>query len=455
MEKALRFFEDSKERFTEELFEFLRIPSVSADPERADAMERCASWLAKHLKSIGLERVELIETDLHPLIYAESETQQGRPTILVYGHYDVQPDDPLDEWTSPPFEPEVRDGQIYARGATDDKGQLFAHIKAVEAWLTSEGSLPANIKFIIEGEEECGGESLDKFLRANPDLLECDDVVVSDSSQFAQNVPAVCYGLRGLVYFEVSVAGPSQDLHSGSFGGAVCNPANALAKLIASLKDENDRIAIPGVYDDVRPLSDKERSEFASLPFDMEQYKGAIGIKDVCTENGFSVLEAQWARPTLDVNGIFGGYMGEGGKTIIPARAGAKVSMRLVPDQDPDRIIELFTKAVGERAPKGVRVKVDVLAKAKPFIVDPDEPIIEKARQALEAGFGHKAVLIREGGTIPIVEAFSDVLGAPVLLVGFGLNTDGAHSPNEHFALANFYGGIKTAINLYEKLGGI
>lgn len=452
MTKALKFFEKNRKRFLDELFDCLKIPSVSANPARKDDVWRCAKWVADHLKNIRLKKIEIIETSLHPLVYAESEQAKGKPTLLIYGHYDVQPEDPVDKWTSPPFEPEIRDNKIFARGVVDDKGQLFAHIKAVEAWLAAEKFLPVNIKFILEGEEECGSDSLDKFLHENAKLLKCDAVIVSDSSQFAPKVPAVCYGLRGICYFEVLIHGPKQDLHSGVFGGAVSNPANALVKILSSLKDKANRINIPNIYDDVRPLSNSERAQFASLPFNLKKYKEEIGANDVLPEACFSALESTWARPSLDVNGLFGGYQGPGSKTIIPAFAGAKVSIRLVPNQDPDKVADLFVKTIHERAPRGVKVSVNVLGKAKPFIVDPESPLVEKAKRALEMGFGHKAVLIREGGSIPIVTSFTEVLKSPVLLLGFGLPTDGAHSPDEHYDLENFYGGIKTAICLYDEL---
>jgi len=452
MKKAIKFFEQNQKKILSELFDFVKIPSVSANPKRKDDVKRCANWLLDHMKSIGLKKGNIIETELHPLVYAESEQVRGKPTILIYGHYDVQPEDPIDKWTSPPFEPQIRDGKIFARGVVDDKGQLFAHLKAVEAWLKTEKFLPVNVKFIVEGEEECGGDSLEKFLHKNAKLLKCDAVVVSDSSQFAPKVPAVCYGLRGICYFEVLIHGPKQDLHSGVFGGAASNPATALVKILSSLKDDKNRINIPHIYDDVRPLSKKERAEFANLPFDIKKYKEEIGVNDVLTEQGYSVLESTWARPSIDINGLFGGYQGPGSKTIIPSSAGAKVSIRLVPNQNPDVVSDLFVKTIHERAPKGVKVSVNVLGKAKSFIVDPESLLIEKAKRALENGFGYKATLIREGGSIPIVTSFSEVLKSPVLLLGFGLPTDNAHSPNEQFDLENFYGGIKTAICLYDEL---
>jgi acetylornithine deacetylase/succinyl-diaminopimelate desuccinylase-like protein len=441
-----------KEGYLEELKEFLRIPSVSADPAHKGDVRRAAEFALQKMRDAGLA-AEAIETAGNPLLYGEWSGAEGQPTLLIYGHYDVQPPDPLDEWRNPPFEPTVEGDLLVARGATDDKGQAFAHLKAVAAILAERGELPVNVKFLWEGEEEVGGEAIDAFVREDAGRrLACDAVVVSDSSMFAPGQPSLLYGLKGLCYMEIRVTGPDRDLHSGTFGGTVTNPGNALAQIVGRLLDpETGRVAIPGFYDDVRPLEDWERNEFAQLPFDEQEYCEGIGILESTGEAGYTVFERAWARPTCDVNGIWGGYQGDGAKTVIPARAGAKVSMRLVPDQDPQKIARLFTDHVKSIVPRGVAVEVRGLHHAIPVLIETGGPIAEAAMAAQEDIWGRRPVRIREGGSIPVVGTFSQVLGVPILLVGFGLPDDRLHSPNEKFNISHFYNGIRTVVRLLDR----
>jgi len=445
--------EREQEGYLEELEEYLRIPSISTDPQYQKDVDRCADFLLGKMKDAGLE-ARRIETEGNPLIYAEWSGAPGKPTILFYGHYDVQPADPLELWRNPPFEPTVEGEQLVARGATDDKGQSFAHLKAVAAILAERGSLPVNVKFIIEGEEESGGEAIDHFVTEDAgDLLACDGVFISDSAMYAPGQPSLIYGLKGMAYMEVKVTGPNRDLHSGSFGGGVANPLNALGYVISKLHDpETGRILIPGFYDDVRPLEDWERKEFAALPFDEEAYRAELEVPELRGEEGYTTLERVWGRPTCDVNGIFGGYMGQGAKTILPAWGGAKVSMRLVPDQDPKKIERLFTDHVRKVAPRGVEVEVISHHGAAPVLLQTSGPVVEAALAALEDVW-KKPVRVREGGSIPIVSTFSKVLGVPVLLLGFGLPDDRLHSPNEKLDLPNFYGGIRATVRVLDRLG--
>ncbi|MDX1501314.1 MAG: dipeptidase [Thermoanaerobaculia bacterium] len=444
-----------KESYLEELKEYLRIPSISADPAYKGDVARCARWVVEKMRAAGLE-VEEIATEGNPLVYAEWMGAPGGPTVLFYGHYDVQPPDPLDEWRSPPFEPAVEGDLLVARGATDDKGQAFAHLKAVAAILEERGALPLNVKFIWEGEEEVGGEAIEKFVRADAgDKLACDAVVVSDTSMFAPGVPSLLYGLKGLCYMQLRVTGPNRDLHSGTFGGAVANPANAVAEIVSRLVDfDTGRVQIPGFYDDVRPLEQWERQEFAALDFDPDAYRSGLGVAADWGEQGYSILERAWARPTCDVNGIFGGYAGEGAKTVIPARAGAKVSMRLVPDQKPKEIARLFTEYVESVAPRGVVVDVEYHHGANPVLIETEGPICEAAMAAQEDVWGRPPVRIREGGSIPVVGTLADVLEVPVVLIGFGLPDDRLHSPNEKFNISHFYNGIRTTVRLLDRAGG-
>jgi acetylornithine deacetylase/succinyl-diaminopimelate desuccinylase-like protein len=448
--------ERQRESSLEQLKDYLRIPSISTDPEYKADVLRCSEWLLERMSAAGLT-AERIETAGNPLVYGEWLGAPGKPTVLFYGHYDVQPVDPIEEWRNPPFEPTLEGDHLVARGATDDKGQSFAHLKAVEAVLAERGRLPVNVKFVVEGEEESGGAAIDAFVRADAGKrLGCDCVVISDSSMYAPGQPSLLYSLRGLAYMEVRVTGPNRDLHSGSFGGAVSNPLNALADIVASLRDPaTGKILIPHFYDDVLPLADWEREEFAKLPFDEAAYKRELGVAALLGEEGYSTRERTWARPTCDVNGIWGGYQGKGAKTVLPAKAGAKVSMRLVPDQDPAKIAELFTAHVRAAAPAGVTVEVENLHGANPVLVEASGPIIEAALDAMEESWGARPVRVREGGSIPIVGTFAEVLEVPVLLLGFGLEDDRLHSPNEKFNLSHFYGGIGSTVRLLDHLGGL
>ena len=443
-----------KDTYLEELKDFIRIPSISTDPAYKAEVLRASEFLIGKLREAGLT-AERIDTAGHPLVYAEWTGAPGKPTVLFYGHYDVQPADPLELWRNPPFEPTVEGDHLVARGATDDKGQSYAHVKAVAAMLAERGTLPVNVKFLIEGEEEAGGEAIDRYVREDGGKrLACDAVMISDSSLYAPGQPSLIYGLKGLSYMEIKVTGPSRDLHSGAFGGAVTNPLNALSQIIAKLRDEKTgKILIPGFYDDVRPVETWEREEFARLPFDETEYRNELGVGELFGEEGYTTRERTWVRPTCDVNGIFGGYMGKGAKTVLPSWGGAKVSMRLVPDQDPKKIAKLFTDYVQSIAPVGVKVEVEYLHGADPVVVEVQGPIVDAAMDAMEEVWGARPVRIREGGTIPIVSTFAQVIGAPVLLLGFGLHDDGLHSPNEKFNISHFYNGIRSVARLLDRLG--
>ena len=445
------YLQQNRERFEQDLRQLLRIPSVSADSRHAADVRRAAEWVAQELRALRFE-TELLETGRHPLVYAASPPVPGQPTVLVYGHYDVQPPDPLDEWISPPFEPTVREGNIYARGATDDKGQMLTHIESVRAWIETAGKLPLQIKFLIEGEEEVGSESLQELLQRQPERLACDVVVISDSSQFAPDQPAITYGLRGIAYYELRLRGPKQDLHSGSFGGGVANPANALTRMLSGLIDERGRIQIPGFYDDVVPPGDTERSQLAALDFDERRFAERLGVKALSGEEGFTNLEHRWARPTFDINGIWGGYQGEGGKTVLPAKAGAKFSFRLVPHQDPQQVTHALRARLEQLCPPGITMELIDMHGAPGLVIPPDSPFMRAAARAIERGFGRAPVFIREGGSIPIVSAFHDKLKADILLLGWGLDDDNTHSPNEKFCLADFHRGIRSSAFLWEEL---
>lgn len=449
----MQVIDANRDRYLEELKELLRIPSISSQSEHAVDVQRCAQWLAGHMRSIGLQTVEIIETAGHPIVSGEWRSEEpDRRTVLVYGHYDVQPVDPIGLWESPPFEPVERDGKLYARGSADDKGQFFMHLKAVEALLAERGELPVNLKFLLEGEEEIGSRHLDDFIAANTDLLACDLAVISDTGMFAPGLPSITYGLRGMAYMQLDVQGPSSDLHSGSYGGTVMNPAEAVARIIAGLKDERGHILVPGFYDKVVELTEQERDEWRSLPFDEEKHRESLGVPELFGEEGYTTLEREWARPTLEVNGIWGGYTGEGAKTVLPAEAHAKISCRLVPDQDPEEIAELVRQQIVALCPPGVRVEVTAMHGGKPALVPLDHPAMEAASRALERGFGGRAVFIRAGGSIPVVATFEEVLGVATILMGVGLPDENAHAPNEWFLLENFYGGIKSAVALWEEL---
>ena len=449
------FIQENKDRFLSELVDLLKIPSVSADATYAEHVHRTAESVVNHLTIIGLDKIEICQTAGYPIVYADKIIDQNLPTILVYGHYDVQPADPIDLWTSPPFDPVIKkteihpSGAIFARGACDDKGQMFMHLKAVEAMLSS-GELPCNVKFMIEGEEEVGSGNLGIFVKNNKEKLKADIILVSDTGMLANDVPSVTTGLRGLSYVEVEVTGPNRDLHSGLYGGCVANPINILAEMIASLHDENGKVNIPGFYDKVVELTDTERQEMAKAPFSHEAYCKALDLKDTLGEANYSTMERGSIRPTLDVNGIWGGYIGEGAKTVIASKAFAKISMRLVPDQNPEEITALFTHHFNKIAPNSVRVFVKPHHGGEAAVTPIDSIGYKAASMAYEKTFGKKPIPVRSGGSIPIVALFERELGLKTILMGFGLDSDAIHSPNEHFGLFNFYKGIETIPYFYK-----
>jgi acetylornithine deacetylase/succinyl-diaminopimelate desuccinylase-like protein len=443
MEAVQDYIQANRQRFLDELLDFLRIPSISADTNYKNDVLRAATWLSEELKRLGMDGVEIIPTKGHPIIYAEKIVSDTLPTILVYGHYDVQPPDPLNLWTSPPFEPVIKDDKIYARGACDDKGQLYMHVKAVEAML-STGQLSCNVKMMFEGEEEVGSVNLGQFLQSHKERLGADVILVSDTGIIANDVPSITTGLRGLSYVEVEVTGPNKDLHSGVFGGAVANPANILCSMIASLHDEDRHITIPGFYDDVDVVSDEERRQMNMAPFSEDEYKKQLSVAALMGEKGYTTLERTSIRPTMEVNGIWGGYIGEGAKTVLPSKAFAKISMRLVPHQDPDKITEMFRQHFTSIAPPSVTVKVTPHHGGQPAVTPTDTIEYKAASKAMEKSFGKTPLPQRSGGSIPIVALFESILGVKTVLLGFGLDTDDIHSPNEHYGLFNFYKGIET-----------
>ena len=452
MKDVIGFIDAHRQRFVDELIGWVRIPSVSSDPARADDVKQNAEHLATQLRALGADRVETWPTAGHPAVFAEWVRAPGRPTLLVYGHHDVQPVDPLGEWVSPPFEPAVRDGRLWGRGVVDDKGQVYIHVKAVESFIKTAGALPINLKMIIEGEEEIGSANLDVLMRDHARDLASDFVCVSDTAMFGRGLPSLCVGLRGLVYLEVFVDGPALDLHSGTFGGGVLNPIHALAKMIAGLHDDGGRITVPGFYDAVLPISDVERREIAALPFDGSAWLRSTGAPATWGEKGYSTLERVWARPTLDCCGIGGGFQGEGAKTIIPARAHAKLSCRLVPHQEPDDIARRVADHLARIAPPGVRVRVETMHGARPYLAPTDHPVYEVAKRAFSKAFGRPTVFMREGGSIPFVRTIADATGKPCLLMGFGQPDENAHAPNEWLDLDNYHLGIKSAAYLYDEL---
>ena len=454
LEAALQFAEKNREAALEQLKTFLRIPSVSTLPDHAADVRRAAEFLAAELRRIGMENVHLIEGTGHPLVYADHLYAPGKPTVLCYGHYDVQPPDPLDEWLSPPFEPEVRNGNVYARGAVDDKGQLWMHVKALEALLQDGGKLPVNIRMLAEGEEEVGGESIAAYLREKPETLKADVALVSDTDMFAPDLPTICVGLRGMIYTEIEVRGAKGDLHSGMYGGAAPNPFIALAQIIARLKDEQGNILIPGLLDTVESPSEAELAAWKRLPFDEDRYRAEdVGASELVGEPGFSVLERLWARPTLEVHGMPGGFTGAGAKTVIPAKATAKVSMRLVPGMEPQRTFSMLRDHVAFVAPRGVSVETRLIHSGDPVVVSTDNPFIQAATDAMQAVFHRETVFVRGGGSIPIVGDFERNLKIPTVLMGFGLPDDNLHAPNEKFHLANFYRGIESLIRFFTLVG--
>lgn len=449
MNKVQTYINDNKERFVSELFDLLRIPSISAQSEHKEDMIRCAEHLAVALMNAGADRAEVMPTAGNPVVFAEKIVSPSAKTVLVYGHYDVMPVDPREEWRTEPFEPQIKDNRIWGRGADDDKGQSFMHIKAFEAMCATD-SLPCNVKFMLEGEEEIGSASLYGFCEQYKDMLKADIILVSDTSMISMDTPSITCGLRGLTYMEVEVTGPNKDLHSGLFGGAVANPANVLARLVASLTDDNGHITIPGFYDKVRNLTDAERQAFNEAPFSLDDYKSALDIDDVAGESGFTTIERTGIRPSLDVNGIWGGYTEEGTKTVIPARASAKISMRLVPNQDFEEIAELFEKHFRAIAPKSVKVDVRFLHGGAPYVAPTDMPAYKAAERAIEESFGKKPLPFYSGGSIPIISGFERILGIKSLLLGFGLAEDAIHSPNESYGLEQFDKGLRTIPLFYK-----
>jgi acetylornithine deacetylase/succinyl-diaminopimelate desuccinylase-like protein len=446
------YIESKREENLTELKEFLRIPSVSTKSEHKSDIERAARWVADKLKAAGLENIEIVPTKMHPLVYGESLHAPGKPTILFYGHYDVQPAEPLELWTSSAFEPAVRNGNLFGRGTADDKGQVHIHLKALEALYKTAGKLPINVKVMIEGEEEVGSVSLWDFVQQNRERLKADALVVSDTSMLTRGVPSITYGLRGLNFYELILTGPAQDLHSGVFGGAVPNPLTILAEMIAKLHDRNFRVTVPGFYDDVAVLTKQERKALYALPWKEKEFRKTVGAPALDGEKGYSIVERLWTRPTLEVNGLWGGYMGEGAKTVIPSKAHAKLSTRLVPNQDPAKIAKLVERHIRKLLPKSVKCDFEVLSTGKPWVASYSHPIFQKAIHALESGFGKKAVFIREGGSIPFVTQMHDTFKVPCVLMGFGLPDENAHAPDEHLSLENYFGGIKAVALFYQSL---
>jgi acetylornithine deacetylase/succinyl-diaminopimelate desuccinylase-like protein len=448
------FIDANRERFLNELKDFLRIPSISTLPEHRPDIERAAQFVAGNLRTAGLENVEIMPTENHPLVYADWLHAPGKPTVLCYGHYDVQPADPLDLWQTPPFEPSVRDGSIYGRGTADDKGQMYMHVKAVETLRAVNGTLPINLRFLVEGEEEVGGASIAKYVAENPQRLKADVALVSDTALYAPGIPTLTIGLRGLIYLEVEATGPSRDLHSGLYGGAAPNAVWGLIELLAKAKNSRGEIKVPGIYDDVEPPAASEKESWARLPFKEKDFlKNEVGSTKLTGESKYSVLERLWARPTFEVHGIAGGFTAAGSKTVIPAKATAKVSFRLVPRQDPDKIVAAFRQFVKKNAPRGVPLEVRVLSASPGLSVNPDHPAIQTAARAFSDIYEKPTVFIRDGASIPVVGDFAEHLGIPTVLMGFGLPDDGLHSPNEKYSLENYYKGIMTIAHFFEEYG--
>src|SRR5699024_5586415 len=452
LERLDQYFTDHRDTHLQQLNEFLSIPSISALSEHQGDMQKAAEWLVEAFKNVGLEHVSIDETDGHPVVYADWLHAEDQPTILIYGHYDVQPVDPLELWDSAPFEPEVRDNKLYARGASDDKGQVFMHIKAVEALMKENGSLPVNVKFLIEGEEEVGSPNLEKYIENNKEKLAADIIVISDTGMQGPGQPAVCYGLRSLTGVQIDIQGAKGDLHSGLYGGGVQNPLHAIAQLIASFRDQEGTIAVEGFYDDVRPLTEEEREAYKALNFDEDALKEELEVPTLFGEKGFSYLEQTWARPTLEVNGLYGGFSGEGIKTVLPAEASAKITCRLVPDQDPEDIVQKLKAHIENHKPAGVTVTVSEFDKGKPFITPFDHPAIQAAGRSYEKVYQVPTAYTRGGGSIPIVAAFDEILQLPVVLMGFGLSTENFHAPNEHFHLENFDKGLRVIGDYYYEI---
>jgi acetylornithine deacetylase/succinyl-diaminopimelate desuccinylase-like protein len=448
----VEYIDSQRDSHLKDLYEFLRIPSVSAKSEHKKDVEKAAGWVADKLSAAGFKTVQVVPTALHPLVYAESLEAPGKPTVLFYGHYDVQPAEPLDLWTSPPFEPAVRDGNLFGRGTADDKGQVHIHLKAFESLQKVNGKFPINVKVLIEGEEEVGSVSLWDYVQKHKEKLKADALVVSDTSMLARGVPSITYGLRGLDYFQIEITGPARDLHSGVYGGAVPNPLTILTELFAKLHDKDFRVTVPGFYEGVAKIPGAERKALNNLPWKKRDFERAVGARGYDGEKGFTIVERLWVRPTLELNGIWGGDIGEGAKTVIPSRACAKFSTRLVPNQDPHKIVARVQKHIRKLLPKTVKCKIEVLSTGKPWTAPYQAPIFAKAQGALEKGFGKKAVFIREGGSIPFVTQMHDTFKVPCVLIGFGLPDENAHAPDEHIALENYFGGIKAIAHFYEDL---
>lgn len=451
IDKVLAYIKDNEKNYANRLKDFLRIPSISTDKSRDADTRKAAHWVHQLFDGCGI-KAEILETKGHPCVVADSGPANGAPTVLVYGHYDVQPVGDPKLWNADAFDPVEVDGALVARGSADDKGQVLTHLLAAEAWKKVAGKLPVRVKFLIEGEEEVGSPNLEPFIRQHRERLACDYVALSDTCKYNAEIPAITYGTKGLIYKQMTVTGPKNDLHSGSFGGSITNPGNALCKIITSLRDDQNRVTIPGFYDDVRSLSATERKMLEALPYSDAEYLKMVGSSSLNGEEGYSTLERRWVRPTLDVNGLFGGFMGDGSSTIIPRQVGCKVSMRIVPDQDYRKISEAFDKTVLAAAPPGVVVKVETYGRAAPYVCPLDVPGLKAAAIAVEAGFGRKPVMIREGGTLPILPLFKEVLGAESLMMGFCLPDCNAHGPNERFHLKDFFGGIRTAANFTHQL---
>jgi len=453
-EELTRYIDANRQRFLEELFAFLRIPSVSTLPEHQEDVYKAAGFVAESLRAAGMENVELITDGGHPLVYADWLHAPGKPTVLCYGHYDVQPVDPLEEWVTPPFEPVLRDGKIYARGAADDKGQMYMHIKAVEALRAVYGELPVNLKFLIEGEEEVGGTTIARYVREHAERLAADAALVSDTELFAPGIPTLCVGLRGLLYAEIEAQGAAHDLHSGAYGGAAPNAVYGLIELLAKAKTPDGVIQLPGIYDDVELPTPEERESWRQLPFQEQEFlEKEVGAPELVGEPGFTVLERLWARPTFEVHGIAGGFTGPGSKTVIPARATAKVSLRLVPRQQPDRVQQLLERFVAENRPRGIRLQVRVLNSSPAVLIDRNHPAIQTAAQVLAEVFGRPTVFIRSGGSVPIVSEFTQHLRIPTVMMGFGLPDDNLHAPNEKFNVENFFTGIAAVARFLARYG--
>jgi acetylornithine deacetylase/succinyl-diaminopimelate desuccinylase-like protein len=454
IDDVIHYAEQNRERFEQELFEMLRFPSISSDPDSTSEMQRCAEWLKKNFEGFGVS-AEILSTKGWPAVVAETPRKPGRPTVLVYGHYDVQPVDPLDLWNSPPFEPRRANGNVYARGATDDKGQVFTHVKAAEAWMKSSGEPPVNLVFLIEGEEEIGSPNLEDFIRENRNRFEADAVLISDTSQFGPDQPALCYALRGITYMEFVVTGAKEDLHSGMFGGIAPNPAHVVARILADMKDPGGAIRIPGFYDGVAAPQDWELEEYEKLPWDYEELARQLGVPKLSGEQEYPVPVRKWCRPTLDINGIYGGFAGKGAKTVIPSKAGAKVSMRLVPGQDAARIARLFEEFVRERVPEEYQVEIINYQNSPATVIPVEDPAMQAGKEAFAKGFGKDPLLTREGASIPVVAFFVDEMKMPTVLLGFGLPDDNLHAPNEKFLLEDFHRGIKTSAHFLDAFSRI